>query len=146
MRASTGLALAALLLPACAHREPTLTSPTTHVVPGATSRDPSGPPCRLTVTSTAGCAPDEVEAMIAPIRPRIERCRAHGGGKIHVRVQKAPSGKLAFDVLPGSSLDPTEKKCVLEALSALNADESATGWSASNVRPTGFTSQVTIEW
>ena len=44
------------------------------------------------------------------------------------------------------SLDPTEKRCVLEALATLHEDESSTAWTGLNVRPTGFTSLITIEW
>ena len=61
-------------------------------------------------------------------------------------MQRAPGEKLAFDVAPGSSLDPTEKKCVLEGLSTIVVDESSTAWAGLNVRPTGFTSLLTIEW
>lgn len=60
-----------------------------------------------------------------------------------VRVRKAPGGKLAFDVASGSSLDPTERQCVLEALSTLEVDESATAWTGISIPPSGFTSLLT---
>ena len=91
--------------------------------------------------------PGTAEAsLVEPVRSRVEHCRSTAGGKLVVRVQKAQSGKLAFDVAPGSSLDPMEKKCVLEALSTLDVDESSTAWAGLNVKPTGFTSLLTIEW
>jgi hypothetical protein len=68
------------------------------------------------------------------------------GGKILVRVQRASTRKLTFNVEPGSSLDPTEKRCVLEALSSVEDDESSNAWAGSNAKPTGFTSFVTFEW
>jgi hypothetical protein len=110
-----------------------------------------GPPapasrCRLTVTDTEGCAPGDVEQLIAPVRPQLERCRNRAGGKLLVRVRKVARGRLAFDLEPGSSLDPTEMKCVLAALASLDVDESAAAWTGLNVRPTGFTSLLTIEW
>jgi hypothetical protein len=55
-------------------------------------------------------------------------------------------GKLSFDLQPGSSLDPTERRCLLDALATLDVDESAPAWTGLNVRPTGFTSLITIEW
>lgn len=58
---------------------------------------------------------------------------------------KAATGKLAFDVVPGTTLDPAEQQCVLAALSTLDVDESATAWAGLNARPTGFTSLITIE-
>jgi hypothetical protein len=130
----------------------------------ADARAPEGPPapaarCRLTVTETEGCGPGDVEALLEPVRPRIERCHAvtagggaagggggGGGGKIMIRIHRAADGKLSFELEPGTSLDPTEKACVLEALTALSADESSTAWAGLNVRPTGFTSLITIEW
>jgi hypothetical protein len=116
---------------------------------GATDASaPVGPPvaCRVTVTDTQGCGPGDVEALIAPVRPQIEHCRGASGGKLRIRVKKAPGGKLAFGVEPGSSLDPAEQRCVLDALASLGADESSTAWAGLNVRPTGFTSLLTIEW
>ena len=96
--------------------------------------------------TSAALQPPADAALIEPVRTRVEHCRATGGGKLLVRVQKTAAGKLAFDVAPGSSLDPTEKRCVLEALSSLDIDESSTAWAGLHVRPTGFTSLLTIEW
>lgn len=108
---------------------------------------PPAPPqrCRLTVTDTKGCGPRDVEALVAPVRTRIENCHGSSGGKLRIRVSKA-AGKLAFDIEPGSSLDPTERQCVLDALSTIHEDESSTAWSGVGLRPTGFTSLITIEW
>lgn len=64
-----------------------------------------------------------------------------------MRVRREPAGKLAFDVTPATSLDPTERRCVLDALESLNQSESATAWTGgTSVPPTGFTSLLTIEW
>ncbi len=117
---------------------------------GAPYASPEGPPappsrCRLTVTETEGCGAQDVEAIVAPVRPRLESCRGAGGGKLRIRARKA-GGKLGFDVEPGSSLDPSQRRCVLDALATINEDESSTAWTGLNVRPTGFTSLITIEW
>lgn len=98
------------------------------------------------MTDTQGCGTGDVEALVAPVRPRIEHCRGASGGKVQIRVHREAGGRLAFAVEPGTSLDPTERKCVLDALATIAADESATAWSGPNVRPTGFTSLLTIEW
>jgi len=98
------------------------------------------------VTDTQGCQPNQVEAMVEPVRSRIEHCRGTSGGKLTVRVRNA-AGKLAFDVAPGTTLDPTEKKCVMDALTSLQQSESSTAWAqAPAIPPTGFTSLLTIEW
>lgn len=107
----------------------------------------AAPRCRLTVTDTEGCEPSQVAAMVSPVRAQIEHCRGASGGKLVVRVRRAPGDKLAFDVAPGTSLDPTEKKCVLDALNSLQQNESSTAWTGgTSIAPSGFSSLLTIEW
>lgn len=101
--------------------------------------------CRLSVTESVGCRTSDIEAVIAPVRSRIESCRGTTGGKLRIRVHEA-AGKLAFDVEPGMSLDPTEKQCVLDALATIHEGVSSTVWTGASVPPTGFTSLITIEW
>jgi hypothetical protein len=162
MRISTLLALTGFGLLACTPLAPTRSGPTTTAADEALRAPPApvgtangatlaGPPppaprCRLTVTDTEGCKPGDMETLVEHVRPQLERCRTTGGGKVRVRVRRVAGGKLAFDTEPGSSLDPTEQHCVLDALSTLDVDESSTAWTGLNVRPTGFTSLLTIEW
>jgi hypothetical protein len=162
MHSSIGLALLSCTIFACTPQAPTRSRPTTTAadkaldapsapIGGGNVATLAGPPapaprCRLTVSDSVGCTTGDVETLIAPARPRLERCRNTAGGKIRVRVHSIGGGKLAFDVEPDSSLDPTEKRCVLDSLSTLGIDESSTAWTGLNVRPTGFTSLLTIEW
>lgn len=114
---------------------------------GEISGPPTAPACRVTATETLGCSASEAEALVAPARPRLESCHQGQGtdGKLRIRVHES-DGKLAFEVQPDSSLDPTEKQCVLDALSKLN-DPTLTNLSyGPSVPPTGFTSLITIEW
>jgi hypothetical protein len=161
MRHPIGFSLAMCTILGCGSPAPPLSAPTTTAAaehegapraPAGAASAPTaeGPPtapsrCRLTVTNTEGCGPHDVEELLAPARTRLENCRRASGGKLLVRVRKA-AGRLAFDLEPGSSLDPTEKQCVLEALSTIHDDESSTAWTGLNIRPTGFTSLITIEW
>lgn len=153
MRPAIAFILAAIGAIGCTPATPAPSRPTTMASPAASSAPlavQEGPPrasrCRLTVTDSEGCGPADVEKLIEPVRPRIERCRTTTGGRLIVRVRKAAKGRVAFDLEPGSSLDPTEKRCVLDALASLNIDESSTAWTGLNIRPTGFTSLITIEW
>lgn len=167
MRITPAFAIAACTLFACTPEAPprapaTMTAADETVVSAplappraadaGTATRPEGPPaparrCRVTATNTEGCGSSDVETLIEPVRPRIEHCRAGSGGKLEVRVRKAPGGKLAFDLQPGSSLNPTEKQCVLAALSTLDVNESSTAWAGgTSLPPTGFTSLITIEW
>jgi len=87
--------------------------------------------------------------MVSPVRSRIEHCRGATGGKLTVRVQRAPGGKVVFDAAPGTSLDPRERTCVLDALNSLykEGNSTTTPWTGgSALPPTGFTSLLTIEW
>ena len=81
------------------------------------------------------------------VRPRIEACRGSSGGKVRIRIVHAPAGGFTFRVLPGSSLDPTERECILDALSTLNETGTSTGtFQGTSIPPTGFTSQLTVEF
>ncbi len=123
---------------------PAQTAPASKIVEGP---PPAAPRCRLTVTETDNCRPNDVEALVAPVRSRLERCRGASGGKLIVRVRKVPGGKLAFDVAPGTSLDPTESKCAMDALNSLQQSESSTAWTGgTSIPPSGFSSLVTVEW
>ena len=161
----TYVALAALLGSAlgCAVVTPTQAAPTTSTSAGDEVRTPlaatgaivaEGPPappappaprCRVSVTDTHGCEPNQVEALVAPVRARLEKCRGPKGGKLSIRVRQSPTGKLGFDV-ESSSLDPTEKACVLDALNTIQIDPNSMAWMGPSVPPSGFTSLLTIEW
>lgn len=110
----------------------------------AASSDASAGQCRMTVSNTENCTPAEIEALIAPARQSIEECAGPKGGKVVVRLRQT-NGRLSFDVEPNASLDPTERRCILDALAKIpNAD----GELRVNGEPraNGFTSLVTIEW
>jgi hypothetical protein len=99
------------------------------------------------VTETEGCAPEAIAALVTPARARLEACRGPRGGKVRIRVRQGASpGALAFELSPGSTLDPTSRQCVLDALNAIQIDESSTAWTGPTVRPSGFTSVLTVEW
>ena len=100
--------------------------------------------CRLTATEAQGCGATEVESLLEPARVRLERCLGPTGGKIRVRVRDV-NGKLAFEIEPGSSLDIMQRQCVLEALATIH-DETSSPSTGATVRPTGFTSLLTIDW
>ena len=115
--------------------------------PTAVGPPAPAPRCRLTVTDTQGCGTSDVEKLIAPVRTRIENCRSSSGGKLRIRARKAPGGKLAFDVEAGSTLNPTEKQCVLEALGTLHEEDAPGAFTGTGgIPPSGFTSLITVEW
>jgi hypothetical protein len=118
--------------------------PAPAVASGAPAADGGAVSCRMTVTEASGCTTSDIEAMIAPARARIEGCRNASGGKIRIRMRNV-GGKLVFDVEPSASLDPTERRCVLEALSTLHDDGSNLSTGAT-IPPSGFTSIILFEW
>jgi len=143
---SVSRALALLTLVGCAVAEPAPAR--APVVQTTHAEEPvTGPPvaCRLTLTETVGCESSEVEALFAPVRGRVQECVGTSGGTLRLRVRNS-SGKLAFDVLPGSSLDERQRQCVLAALSEVHPGAGSTLHSGASIPPTGFTSLMTIEW
>jgi hypothetical protein len=102
--------------------------------------------CRLTVTDTEGCAPEEVAALVASVRPRLEACHGSSGGKVRIKIIHHPEGGFTFAVQPGASLNPTERQCILDALATMNETGTSTGLTGLSVPATGFTSHLTIEF
>jgi hypothetical protein len=100
--------------------------------------------CRFTVTEAKGCRAGDIAALFESTRAHVEGCRG-ATGKLVVRVYEE-EGKLKFHIEPGSSLDATQSRCVLEALTTV-AEDGAPGLSTGpSLRPTGFSSLLTIEW
>lgn len=97
----------------------------------------------MSVSETEGCTPAEIQALLAPARSSIEECAGATGGKVVIRL-RSTNGKLTFDVAPGASLDPTERRCILDALAKIPTDERVR--TTGNPEANGFTSLVTIEW
>jgi hypothetical protein len=79
------------------------------------------------------------------VRRRVESCHQGGSGKVRVGVHES-GGKLSLDAETGPSLDPMDKPCVLEALSTVHEASTRNLSYGPSVPPTGFTSQVAIEW
>ncbi len=107
-----------------------------------------GPPAHhVRILESTPAEEHEVGQRIpASARARLEACHSGGPGKLRVRV-RSERGRLVFEAEPGSSLDPTERRCVLETLAALRRDDVAsTLWSGATVPATGFTPLLTIEW
>ncbi len=98
--------------------------------------------CSFTVSEARGCNASDVETLLEPTRTRIEACRG-ANGKVRVRVYEE-AGTVKFRIEPGSSLDATQRRCLLEALSTI--DDGSNLSTGATVRPTGFSSLVTIGW
>ncbi len=100
---------------------------------------------RFTITEFSGRSSEETGRYFEPAQIPVEACRKSNGGKLVARV-RSEKGKLAIDAEPGASLDPTEKRCILEALQQTQIDDASIVNAGPSTRPTGFTSLITIEW
>jgi hypothetical protein len=100
---------------------------------------------RLQVTKAQGGLDSESSAAIEAARPHLEHCHPGSGGKIAVQVTKQARATY-MSVVPGESLDPTEGHCVLEALSTVDLPETGGNVGGPAVKPSGFTSLITISW
>lgn len=99
----------------------------------------------LIFTDITGRTGDQTAVIFTPTAQAIEACHGARGGKLVVRLH-SEKGKLVAEPQLGSSLDPVARQCVLDALSASQVDESSNLATGANVRPTGFTSLLTVEW
>jgi hypothetical protein len=79
------------------------------------------------------------------VRARLEPCLGPSGGKLELRL-RVVGGQLTAEVEPGSSLDPTRQRCVLDALSVIQDDVTRPPWTGATAPPSGFTSLVQIAW
>lgn len=99
----------------------------------------------LIFSDITGVTGDQTAMLFTPTAQAIEACRTGRRGKLVVRLH-TEKGKLIVDPQLGSSLDPAARQCVLDALTASQIDESSNLATGPTVRPTGFTSLLTIEW
>ena len=100
---------------------------------------------RLTFSEITGRSGDETGVIFTQAHEAIEACRQSTGGKLTVHLH-SEKGRLLTEVRPGSSLDVIQQRCVLEALSATHIDEGSILATGAAVKPTGFTSLLTVEW
>ena len=149
VHAHRALLLLALLAPAgCASAAPAA-APALHTMQADLDQEPIvalPPTCQVTATEPAGCIPagTDAEAPPAVARRALEGCRA--SGDVVIRVHRM-AGQPSFAIVPGPSLDPRERQCVIDALTAVYSADNETLWSGgAGVPPTGFASALTIRW
>jgi hypothetical protein len=106
--------------------------------------DPEAAPT-LVFTEIRGLTAEQTGALFAPTQDRLETCRPSTGGKLVVQL-RSEGGRVVPQVVPGASLDPSAQRCVLETLSQTHINESSNLATGAYVRPTGFTSILSIEW
>lgn len=121
--------------------------PITGIAPGAADAGPASEPRNDHVRIVEKTPNEEREVKLpGKAQSQLEACHTSGGGKLRVRITREGE-KRSLAIEPGSSLDPTERHCVLEALQALRDDEiGGSLGSGATVPATGFTSLLTVEW
>jgi hypothetical protein len=82
-------------------------------------------------------------AIVAPTAAVIKECRTRAPTAVRIRITSDSSG-AALHVEPGSALDGSIRRCVLEALSTIELPDVTPKGNAPP--PTGFSSLVTVEW
>lgn len=141
------------LLPACAHIA-NVQGPA-RADESLTSAPPAGAPPAVPGLEGAGVQVDVRPTSGQPSRMDFEpaahglascRSASGGGGKVEVLVARDPTGGISLSVRPGSSLSPTATHCVLEALSAVDVEQTGSNTGGISIRPSGFSSLVTVSW
>jgi hypothetical protein len=111
----------------------------------AAATDAGAARVHLEVKSDSGGLDLSSNAAYQAARPNLEHCHPGTAGKLEVRLTKQDRS-TQLRIQPGASLDPTEGHCVLEALSTVDLDETAGKVGGPAVKPSGFTSHITISW
>lgn len=99
----------------------------------------------ISFTNITGRTGDQTAALFTPSVSSIEGCRGANGGKLVLRLH-SDHGRIVGEPQAGSSVDPSARQCVLDALSAVHVDDSSNVGAAAPVKAMGFTSLLTIEW
>jgi hypothetical protein len=97
------------------------------------------------VNKAAGGLDPASSAAFQTARGHLEQCHPGSSGKVNVRVTRE-GGSTHLHIEPGASLDPSEGHCVLEALSTVELEETGSNVGGPAVKPSGFTSLITISW
>jgi hypothetical protein len=82
-------------------------------------------------------------AILAPTTRIINECRTGAPTAVRVRLT-SENGEAALHVEPGSALDGSIRRCVLEALSTIELPDATPKGNAPP--PSGFSSLVIVEW
>jgi hypothetical protein len=116
---------------------------------GATRVEPSTvvPSWRSSISfsNITGRTGDQTAALFTPSVSALEGCRGANGGKLVLRLH-SEGGHVIAEPQAGTSVDPTAKQCVLDALSRVHVDDTSNVGGAAPVKAMGFTSLLTIEW
>ena len=99
----------------------------------------------IAFTNITGRTGDQTAVLFTPTVPSIEGCRGATGGKLVLRL-RADHGRIVGEPQAGTSVDPSARQCVLDALSAVHVDDSSNVGASAPVKAMGFTSLLTIEW
>ncbi len=90
-----------------------------------------------------GPQPAQARAVYSKAGAALQEC-AKQGGTIRVSV-KGEGERARYSIEPGSALDPSQRRCVLEALSVVDVD-SVLQTANPTDRPSNFTGLIRIEW
>jgi hypothetical protein len=100
---------------------------------------------RLEVKNAAGDLDSRSNTAYQAAQPHVARCHPGTAGKVEVRLTKEDRA-THLHIEPGTSLNPAEGHCVLEALSTVDLEETGGNVGGPAVKPSGFTSLITISW
>jgi hypothetical protein len=117
--------------------------PKTTILDAGSAKPPNT--VHLEVTEASGLPRELVARVYEAAREPLQGCQQSGGGKVNVRITRH-EGLFHLSVEPGASLDPSARHCVLEALSTVDLEETGGNVGGPAIRPSGFTSLITVSW
>lgn len=111
------------------------------------SRSPVPAPAALRaaafeVGQIRGRTSDRIGKMLEPTQERVAACVPGRSGVVRIRVENK-NGRTEFSIDPDVELDPTARRCILEALSTLQLDSDD---PSKRLGTPGFTSHIVISW
>ena len=97
------------------------------------------------IENVQGASASAAGVAFAPVQEPVERCLPPRPGVLRVRVA-SEAGRTAVQVAPGSTVDPTTRQCMLDALAFIDVAAVLPAGGTPSADARDFASTVNISW
>jgi hypothetical protein len=99
----------------------------------------------MQIEDVEGTTASRAGAILGTVTEPVGRCVPSTPGVLNVRL-RSQGTRTAVEVAPGSTVDPTTRQCVLDALATLDVSQVIPDDSTPSTSPQRFASTVSISW
>jgi hypothetical protein len=99
----------------------------------------------IRIENVQGASAAVAGVIFAPVQEPVEKCTPPRPGVLQVRVA-SHGGRAAVHLVPGSTVDPTTRQCVMDALAAIDIGSALPPSGQPSADARDFASTVDISW